>query len=508
MTLEQSFLHQLFPKIYAVALSKRGIDTLIPNAPYTPLAESLQIGYKASVSKNFELESTSDSLKKNLTNYLDESIELFHEHPFGQSEQHTYLKSKHDFIQNTQCQLMPTYEKGQLFIGLENAEILQQISLLVQVLEGSENPEYEGESTFEGSEKLEWYILCDDEWKPLNNNYIISNNTDNFLKSGLVKIAIPKEATKNNNRITGNSFWLKIHNPKKFDTVCQVVGIHAQAELAEFSNNNNELSHLETGLPAETISKLVERPATLKKVIQPYSSFGGVPQETDSQFYRRISERLRHKQRAITLWDYEHLILQHFPKIYKANCLKHTTGNSELSPGNVTVVVVPNIIKQNIFDIYKPRISKAKRNEIQAFINNLNTLHVNTLVENPVYQEVRIELKVKFYRGKDENFYTKQLKEDIAKFLSPWAYEDTSEINFGLTLHESTVIYYIEKLNYVDFIKDFQLQSETKKIDSRGNSIYEKVKTVMPANSKVILTSVPWQEHRVESIAVEACIKV
>ena len=41
-----------------------------------------------------------DSLKQNLTNYLDESLELFHEHPFGQSEQHTYLKSKHDFIES------------------------------------------------------------------------------------------------------------------------------------------------------------------------------------------------------------------------------------------------------------------------------------------------------------------------------------------------------------------------------------------------------------------------
>ena len=507
LSLQQSFLHKLFPRIYAVALSKKENNVLIPNEPYTPLAESIKVGYTASVTKTFDLDTSSESLKQNLTNYLDESLELFHEHPFGQSEQHTYLKSKHDFLKSKDCSLVPNYNSGSLFIGLEHAEQLQQISLLVQVLEGSENPEYEGADTFEGAEKLDWYILSDDEWKPLNDNFIVSNGTDNFLKSGIVKVSIPKEATTNNSRIPGDLFWLKVHNVKNFDTVCQMVNMHTQAEIAKFYNTNNELSHLQTGMPEKTISKLVERVATLKGVTQPYSSFGGVPQETDTQFYRRISERLRHKQRAITIWDYEHTILQKFPKIYKVNCLKHTSLTSELAPGHVAIIVVPNIINQNVFDIYKPRISKAKRNAIQNFVNQINTLHVNALVENPSYQEVKIQLEVKFYEGKDKNFYTHQLKEDIVKLLSPWAYEETAEINFGLTLHESTVIYYIEQLSYVDYVKNFQLQLETQKTDNEGRIIYEQVKSVIPANSKVILTSVKLEEHHVKAIDIVECIE-
>lgn len=507
LSLLQSFLHDFFPRIYAVALSKEeAVKALIPNEPYTPLAENIRVGYKASVTKNFNLSASSDSLKQNLTNYLDESLELFHEHPFGQSEQHTYLKTKHKFLSSTQCTLVPKCEKGELFIGLENAEQLQQVSILIQVLEGSENPEYEGEKTYQGNEKLGWYILSHDEWKPLNDNFIVSNNTDNFLKSGIVKVSIPKEATQNNNRIPGDLFWLKVTNIKDFDAVCQMVDIHTQAEIAEFCNNGNELSHLENGLPEKTISKLVERKATLKGVSQPYSSFYGVPKETDAHFYTRVSERLRHKQRAITIWDYEQLILQQFPKIYKVNCLKHTLGNSELIPGTVTVIVIPNIINQNIFDVYKPRISKAQRNEIQGFINNLNSLHVDALVENPMYREVKISLKVKFYPGKDENFYKKQLQKDISKFLAPWAYEETAEINFGITLHESLVIYYIEQLDYVDYIKDFELFEETNKKDSQGNPVFNAVRAVVPSNSKEILTSVKYDKHIVEPISTHECV--
>ena len=506
LSLRQSFFHELYPKIYAIALSKEeDKNALIPNQPYTPLVETLRIAYSASVSKHFDLDASSNSVKGNLADYLDESLELFHEHPFGQSEEHTYLKSKHDFLNDVGCVLVPDHDKGELYVALEGAAQLQQVTLLVQVLEGSENPEYEGVNTFQGNEKLEWAILSNDEWKPLNQDFILSNGTDNFLKSGIVSISIPKEATKNNNRLPGDFFWLKIRNEKKFDTVCQAVSINTQVTQAEFENNNNEVSHLATGLPAETIAKLVERIATLKGISQPHSSFGGVPKETDAKFYRRVSERLRHKQRAITICDYEHLILQYFPDIYKVNCLKHTLGNSSLSPGNVTVLVIPNIVDQNVFDSFKPRISKAKRNEIQVFVNKLNTLHVDALLENPLYQEVKVALKVKFYTGKDGNFYSKELQKDIAKFLAPWAYEETAEINFGITLHKSIIIFYIEKLGYVDYIKDFELLIATDRTDVNGAVVFESVNKVMPENAKTILTSVKPEQHKVEVIGIAEC---
>lgn len=504
LSLQQSFLHGLYPKLYTIALSDPE-NALIPNEPYTPLVESVRLAYTANISKSFELENIDSNLKQNLTDYLDESVELFHEHPFGQSEQHTYLRTKHDFIVNKGCPLVPKYEHGELYIALENAEQLQQVSLLIQLLEGTENPEYEGDRTFEGKEKLEWFILSYDEWKPLNENFIITNATDNFLRSGIVRVSIPKEATKNNNRLTGDYLWLKIKNVKEFDTVCQLINIHAQAEIAEFSNNNNELSHLQTGLAGNSISKMVERLAKIKSVAQPYSSFDGVPQESDPQFYRRISERLRHKKRAITIWDYEHLILQEFPKIYKVNCLKHTSVQSQLSPGNVSIIVIPNIIDQNVFDIYKPRISKTNRNDIQNFINNLNTLHVYALVENPSYQEVKVSLKVKFHIGKDENFYSKQLKKDLVKFLAPWAYKETEAINFGLTLYKSVLIHYVEKLNYVDYIKDFEMKLQTDKKDVNGDIVFKTVDKVIPLNSKVILTSVKYEQHQVEVVSKQEC---
>ncbi|NQU52329.1 MAG: baseplate J/gp47 family protein [Bacteroidetes bacterium] len=456
LSLNKPFWHELFPRIYALAFSSEEKDALIPNEPYTPFVETVRLDYTAESGFKPSL------IKKD---YDSKQVALFHEHPFGQTEEHKYLRDQFDFIDAAENKdfLVPTYCKGgELYIGLENVEKLQQVSLLIQVLEGSENPLAD---SFAGKQKVEWSVLCSNEWKNLDSNYMISNETDNFLKSGIVKFSVPKEATSTNTLLPEKLVWVKAKIHKNFDAVCKTIDILAQSVLAEFSNNENDLAHLEKGLEAKTISKLMQRVSTVKSVSQPFNSFDGKPQESDKAYYRRISERLRHKNRAITIWDYEHIVLQQFPEIHKVKCLNHSRTeikNGEtvawfLSPGSVLVVVIPDIVNKNVFDIYQPRVRKATLNAVQNWVNKLNTLHVNTQVINPVYEEVTVELKVKFYKGYDENYYIKVLNEDITRLLSPWAFENSASIEFGITLHRSVVINFIEKLEYVDYIEDVKL---------------------------------------------------
>jgi hypothetical protein len=495
MSLNQSFYHDLFPRIYALAFSSENEDALIPNEPYTPMIETIRLNYTASANMNLN---TSEK------DYQTNGVKLFHEHPFGQAEEHLYLKSQLDFLvaEEQKTFLLPDYCKGgELYIGLEEAEPTQTVSLLVQVLEGSENPEAE---SFTGKQKVEWSVLCQNHWKPMTSDFMIANETDNFLKSGIVKFSIPKVANKNNTRLASGYIWVKAKIHKKYFAVSKAIAIHAQAVTAQFSDNGNELSHLQDGLEAKTISKPVQRVSTVKGLSQPYVSFGGKPQESDAAYYRRICERLRHKNRAITIWDYEHLILQEFPKIYKAKCLNHTSytikqkenGENEivtrfLAPGHVLIIVIPDIENNNVFDIYQPRVSKAMLNEIQTFVNERNTLHVNAVVANPEYEEVTVELKVKFRKGFDESFYLKKLNEDITRLLSPWAFKETAKIEFGTTLHRSTLIHYIEKLQYVDYVEDVKMK--------KGGELFT---LVSPETPIAILVSA--RQHKL-TLASETC---
>lgn len=481
LSLKNSFLHDLYPRLYAKAISSEDKTIDLPNEPYIPLIESISVDYIAE-----ETLVLSEAIKEG------NRIQLFHEHPFGQHEENYAIKKYQQEEKNIreifdtdtiETFLVPRYcLGGHLFIGLENVVAKQNVSLLIQVLEGSENPLV---PSFDENEKIDWSVLCDNKWKSLEEN-TIANNTDNFLKSGIVKFSIPREATNDNTLLPEGYVWLRARMNKPYDAVCKVIDIHAQAVLTTFKNNENEVSHLKDGLPSGTIKKMITRIPQIKSIAQPYNAFGGSQEETDDNFYRRISGRLRHKNRAITLWDYENLILQEFPEIYKAKCLNHTSATSFSAAGNVTLIVVPDTVNKNVFNMFQPRVSMATLNAITTYINSLNTYWVDALVINPNYEEVQIGLEVQFYEGYDENFYKEQLKTDITKFLSPWAFDDTKEVTFGVLLHKSVLIDYMEKLPYVDYLQNVKMNGDA--------SIYK----IEPSDPKSILVS--HKEHAVSTV--------
>ncbi|KAA1248052.1 baseplate J/gp47 family protein [Aquimarina sp. RZ0] len=469
LELEEDFFHDVFGRVLtAQAIAKQAA----PNAPYTPYAENISVTI---------------TTKEHL-NTLDKHIELFHNYPYGQIK----------IDPSTEANIVLNYiPKGELFLGLENCIEGENVQFLFQLEEGTENPD---SIVSEGYSEIEWHYLQDNVWVKFNKEQLLKDETNNFLKTGLVKFQIPKNFDTCNTLLPDNLFWVRASQKSKTtgnnlpDTVSRFIEIHPQALKAEFLNQENSLEHLQNGIPANTISKLINRIATVKKITQPFASFDGAPEEDDTNFYRRISERLRHKNRAITLWDYEHLMLQKFKYLHKVKCLNHSTYDTNQSPGEILLVVVPGIKNQNVFNVYEPQVSANKLTEIEEYINGLNTSLVNAKVVSPVYEPVIVSLYAKFHPEYDNNLYTKILKEDIAKFLAPWAFDTEASISFNNTLYASEMIFYIENLNYVDYIKEFALTH---------NGIPRQ--QVTPTDEKSILTSVPASEHKIEYITASIC---
>lgn len=451
LSLNQTALQDVYPQLYTLALletnsdTTTNSDTLIPNEPYIPVAQDIELSYTASdvaysyLSKNIN---AGPSANKEIT--------VFCEDVFGQ-----YAK-----LSNSK-ELVPVYlPGGEFYVGID-AQPNQRVSLLIQTLEGSENPLVD---TFEDREKITWEVLSGNAWRDLS-EYILEDDTNNFLRSGIVKFDIPRDVDVNNTRLPKDLIWVKASMRRSYDAVCRVQGVFTQAVLATFENNDNDVSHLETGLAAETISKLITRIPKVKSVNQHYNSFGGVYEESDLEYYRRISERLRHKNRAITSWDYEQIILENFPEVFKVKCLNHTSEHSFMAPGYVTLVVMPDTRNKNAFDIYQPRVSRNTLSNIKEHINSLNTAHVNASVINPNYQEVEVVIAARFFEQFDEEFYKKQLDEDIKRYISPWAFDAAREIVFDVSINTNLLLNYVEHLAYVDYIDsiavyvDGQLQS-------------------------------------------------
>ena len=196
---------------------------------------------------------------------------------------------------------------------------------------------------------------------------------------------------------------------------------------------------------------------------QPFASFSGRLEEENSKLYIRTSERLRHKSRAVTAWDYEHIIAETFPEIYKVKVLNHAhlkIKGDERSivsrSGELIILVIGKTAAQT--SSFKPLVSKSKLTEITEFITQLNSSLVKVNVMNPLFEEVMVDTIVTFRAGiVDEAFYEKKLQTDIKRFLSPWAFEDGTEPDFGGVIYRAALLDFIEELDYIDFVEKLEI---------------------------------------------------
>jgi hypothetical protein len=295
---------------------------------------------------------------------------------------------------------------------------------------------------------------------------VVSDTTDGLLTSGIVEFAIPDDINQQNTILPSSLHWLKAAVTEYPGSISEAVNVHAQAARITFQDNSNDLSHLALPLPAGTISKLENDDPAIKGINQLYDSFGGQPAEVDLDFYTRVSERLRHKGRAITQFDYERLVLEAFPDIYKVSCINHTDSNHDLTPGHVLISVVPDFSKLKAVDRRQPKVTLAQLEKIKRFLEERNACFVSgsaiTLhVLNPVYEKIDFDFEVRFTPEITAiDFHIRKLKEDIVRFLSPWAFDDAAEINFGGRVFKSSILHFVEKQPYVDFVMNFKMMHD------------------------------------------------
>lgn len=511
LVLQKHFYHEQFPGILTLLMIDKAKTepehptAKVPNPPYTPVIGTLTIDYQASAENIYTFTET-DSAWDKYDNFAARRIQLFHEHPFGQAEQHVFLKEQCDFLDPTSARnltLMPHYSpEGELYIGLKNAQPSGSLSLLLAAVEGSENPLA---PTFAKDQSVAWSCLVNNEWQSLNRNFLVADSTNNLLRPGIVRMNLPAAVNAGNTMLDAGLFWLKASLPGGLNhsSVCRLADIHAQAATAVFRDSGNDPAHLAAPLQSGTIARIIDKPALIKGVSQPCASFGGAREENDRAYYLRVSERLRHKQRAVNIWDYERLVLERFTAIHRVKCLSHTSvsteagaaGYCEVAPGNVSLVVIPDLRNTNLYDPLQPRASQNLLREIEQFLAPLCGLHVGCTAVNPEYETICLDFRVKFHNRYDSNAYSKILHQDIVRYLSPWVAGDSAEIHFGGRLYKSVIIRFIEEREYVDFISRFRMYQRT----GEGDINIKDRNEIVASSARAILVSAP--EHKIEVLA-------
>ena len=428
------------------------------NPPYTPKLKSLAIDYSSSLEIALaDLPQSGQDAGQ--TANPAAGLRVLHLHPFGSAPAAAELDLPAIAVGQTlprpdALPLLPGYDdEGALYIGLANVAAPLTLSLLLQMAEGSADPDV-------APGPVSWSCLDADRWVALHDGALLEDSSRGLINSGILRLALRPVAP--STRLPGAQvgaasaglYWLRAAVSHASAGICDMVAVQPNAVVARFFDQGNAADHLAQPLPPGSISALATLLPGVAKLNQPYSSFGGKPAEREADFNLRVSERLRHKQRALTPWDYERLVLERFPQLHKAKCLRPV---ADAAPGQIELIVVPNITHDFPFDPFEPKLPADVVRDIQAYLADKTPPFATLRVRNAFFVPLKIRCGVRFMPGQDEGFCRQRLNDELNRFLSPWAYDEGAELDLGGAIYANSIIAFIDQRDYVDYIAELRL---------------------------------------------------
>ncbi|UXX77737.1 baseplate J/gp47 family protein [Reichenbachiella carrageenanivorans] len=491
------FGHGVYPAVLSETImenAKRGLfktksaskQKEAPNQPYTPQIKTISLDYTSSAAI---------SLVERGQKKAESTGQIFHIHPFGLQQVHPEEMHRKTF-------LLPHYDyEGAAYFGFADLSPSETVTILFELID-----EYT-ESSEEGLPDIQWSYLVKDQWLPLAASRIVKDETNHFLKTGVIQIALPDGLEKNNTILDPNLYWLRAAVVKNINTVSSLISVATNVTQAVLSNLDSvSEDYLKEPLPKGTVKRLVNHIPGIKEVKQSLASFDGVSAEQSDQFHTRVAERLRHKSRAVTSWDYERMILEKFPEIAHVTCLANMTSKSTHAPGNALMVVIPR--QSDSANRNEPMVSSEVLINIKSYLKNYASPFVKNEIRNPNYERIKIICAVKFNEGSNHGYYIQKLNEQINHYLRGTLLSHAKKIELGGSLNSSDLLSFIRTLPYVNLITGFSMIQVSRDV----NGEYQLVDTAREGAGDIggsLHATKPWSvlvpapEHQISVIKHE-----
>lgn len=379
-------------------------------------------------------------------------------------------------------------DAGALFIGISGWSAGTQLSLLFQIEEGTADPELA-----KPADHLYWSLLDGNTWADFPSDKIV-DGTDQLLRSGIVHLDLPYDTSLVHDRLESGLAWLRLSVASATDAVNRLRGIHPNAVEVVQEPGAGEIGS-DAPLPAGTIVGLLRPLSAIKSVEQPYASFGGAALESRSAYFTRSSERLRHRERAVTEWDVERLILGHFPEVERVICLPHVRDEDdyyhELAPGHVTVLPIGRF---GTGTEQKPFVSLSVREGIANLLAAHASCHATFHVRNPRLEAVRVTADITLVDGTDRGWAGGQLQADLIGYLSPWQQSGLTALDFDGEVHRLAVVDFLEELPYVNTVHRLRMI----RTDRPGETNRERLR---PSRQVAVLVSAANHDLTIEELS-------
>lgn len=480
-----AFGHQVFSEIYAEAALKksrfRKKNIMLPSQPFTPVTERLSVDYE-NTSREIMLRKQEDTTS---------DIKLVHIYPFGHVQVFPGPVKDRSFL------FPQINHKGNLFIGLQQIKSGNIVSIGFDLVPAVY------EHTVINVPKVHWQYLLNNEWQPLD-GLLLEDGTRGLIRSGVIKIRIPDSVQYHNTRLPRGKFWIRAVYDGKETLNSRIKNVFIQAvAVTTYDAVDESFFSTENALKIKKIS--FEQKKGILEITGPVAFTQNVTTENEDSFYSRIGEQLRHKNRAVTNWDVERIILARFQQIEKVRVYGRNSHPKELVKGtSMQIVLIPKVLPGAETKLQNTKIDFDTLMEVKEYISQFVSPYLNIEVSNPVYEQIKVKCRVKFNDIHKSGYLKNLLNNELISFLSPGIENEMIEKGFDESISKSEILNFIESRSYVDYVTEFsvlqlvEVHGNYKIIDTAKVQRINELRTI---SAYAILTSAP--EHQIEIIETE-----
>ena len=432
-----AFGHKQYPTLLSQTLthnarSKRQQKTL-PNEPYTPVINQVVIDYRAEDDIHFATD----------YNELDQPATqahsiAYHLCPMGLSTAQSNTRAGRNAL------FPQLVEDGNLFIAFTPGCSTQHATLYFQLAKDATHPAGEQASS------VHWRYFSATGWQVLTLEHILADSTEGLLHSGLVSLALPDDAVCHPGFKLKQQYWLCVSSQQPqffaslqwlgFDAI-EVQAIDSQQKVAGVSSQWRAQKDIDG----------------LQRVRQREVAFAGMATESEQESLVRLYERLRHKNRAVTPWDYERLIMARFANIQLAKCLPNCRFNQhQPAPGHLLLVLAPQVAETDAADPRGHYLNASTLRQVRELVQPLAPPSTIIDVVNATYEYVQVRCAVRFTDDEYQGEQSAQLQQDLSIYISPWTDCGLASA-FSWSIQLKALEAYIRGLSYIEEVARLSL---------------------------------------------------
>ncbi|MCG3266176.1 hypothetical protein [Yoonia sp. I 8.24] len=367
-----------------------------PNPPWIPRIESLSLGYTAASVMTLAAPDTAQPGDK-ITQIT----------PFGARAAFP------NRIRRNLGLFPPRLGLGTLYIQLAGKGALRQLGILFDIADSGHL------RLVPPTVPLDWHYLTADGWADLPPTSISSDTTDGLLRSGVVTLDLPNDAHTPAGEMPEGGVWVAVSAPWR--------GFETHPTLSRVRTNGVWAVSTESDTPPASGDRQWRFNVPQPGMSAPQEAARRAPPkppETRPDYLARVGERLRHRQRAVTPFDIERLVLNAFPDVWRCKCLPHLSRKSATPrAGTATVVIVrhPPEFTQGAQQHAQERYFDVGTLErVRAFLHRHGSPDAQYEVVNPAFDRLHVRAALRFVPFQDDGALANKLQHYVSQCLSVW----------------------------------------------------------------------------------------